>query len=291
MFFVRRAVTLNSVRRHLLLKSFIVAVCLASRPLPFPAQPVPALVSTALANELGAAQDQRQPMRFLLRKSSPRYTSTRQIYETRDGNVSLLLNANGQPLSAADQAKEHDRLAQILADPSRQRRRKQGEGADRDRALRILRVMPAAFLYSDEGPAQAATGTVERFTFRPNPGFEPPSLETQVLAGISGEIWIDPTAQRVVRLEGRLDRDIDFGWGILGRLYKGGWIRLEQADIGAGQWRAVRFEMKMSARVVWRTRVFDTVEEISQYAALPPSIGYREAIAALEGKQIPGRQP
>ena len=39
-----------------------------------------------------------------------------------------------------------------------------------------------------------------------------------------GEIWIDPVHQRVVRLEGHLQQDVDFGWGILGRLNKGGWI-------------------------------------------------------------------
>ena len=269
----------------------IAAASLASVSVRVAAQPVPVLVSTALANELGATQDQNHPMRYLLHRSSPRYTSSRQMYETRDGNVSLLIDANGLPLSAADEAKERDRLAQLLADPSRQRHRKQAEDADRERAVRVLRAMPAAFLYSDEGTAQTATGTVERFAFRPNPGFNPPNIETQVLAGISGEIWIDPTAQRVVRLEGHLDRDIDFGWGILGRLYKGGWIRIEQADIGAGQWRTVRFEMKMSARVVWKTRVFDTVEELTQFAPLPPSNGYREAIAALERKQSSGRQP
>ena len=60
---------------------------------------------------------------------------------------------------------------------------------------------------------------------------------------MTGEIWIDPVHERVVRLEGHLQQDVDFGWGILGRLNKGGWIVIEQADVGERQWRIVHFQM------------------------------------------------
>jgi len=32
---------------------------------------------------------------------------------------------------------------------------------------------------------------------------------------MTGELWIDAAQERVVRLEGHLQRDVDFGWGIL----------------------------------------------------------------------------
>lgn len=282
----RGAGTLETVRRVLSLASITIAAgaWLAGAPALAQARPAPsgqALVSAALANELRAAQDLSHPMRYQLVKSSPRFTSTREIYESRDGDVARLLAVGGQPLSPADEAKEQARLAQLLADPARQRHRKQSEDADRDRALKVLRALPSAFVYTDEGPGNAKTGPVERFIFRPNPAYSPADLETQVLVAIAGELWIDPAAQRVVRLEGHLSRDVDFGWGILGRLNKGGWIRIDQAEV-SGQWRTIRFEMKMSGRVVWKPRVFDTVEEQTQFAPLPPSMTYREAIAALE---------
>ena len=74
---------------------------------------------------------------------------------------------------------------------------------------------------------------------------------------------------------------MDFGWGILGRLNKGGWIVIEQADVGGGQWRTVRFQMQMSGRVVFKTRVFDTAEEQTNYAPLPQGMGYQKAIEIL----------
>lgn len=277
---------------------FAVIACLlvlACGPMAQPAaaaSPAPsgqALVTDALANELRAAQDQSHPMRYLLYKRSPQHSSTREIYETRDGFVSKLLSTNGRPLSPADQAKERQRLMALAATPSRQQHRKQAEDADRERVLKVLRAMPSAFLYQDEGEAQEDGETVERFGFRPNPDFAPQGFETEVLTAMAGELWIDPSWQRVVRVEGHLTRDVDFGWGLLGRLYKGGWIRIEQADVGAGQWRTVRLTMRMSGRVLWKPRVFDTVEEESQFAPLPASMDWQEAIKLLLNGQWGGR--
>ena len=101
---------------------------------------------------------------------------------------------------------------------------------------------------------------------------------------MTGEIWIDPAHQRVVRLEGHLQQDVDFGWGILGRLNKGGWIVIEQADVGGGQWRIVHFQMAMSGRVVFKNRIFDTTEERPQFAPLPAGLDYQQAIEMLRAE-------
>ena len=66
-----------------------------------------------------------------------------------------------------------------------------------------------------------------------------------------------------------MQQDVDFGWGILGRLNKGGWIVIEQANVGEHQWRIVHFQMSMSGRVVFKNKVFDTTEDESQFAPLP----------------------
>ena len=253
--------------------------------------PSAALVDRALANELNAAQDQTHPMRFQLRKSSPRLTRTQEIFETRDGAVARLIAVNDNPLNPADEQVEEARLNELLIDPARQHHRKQSEDADAARALKVLRMLPTAFVYQYAGSGQYAgqgqgpAETVERFIFRPNPGFSPPDLETQALTAMAGEIWIDPVHERVVRLEGHLEQDVDFGWGILGRLNKGGWITIEQADVGGGQWRAVRFKMAMSGRVFFKNRVFDTTEEQTQFAPLPSGLTYQQAIQKLMAGQ------
>ena len=240
-----------------------------------------AMVDRALANEYNAAQDAGHPMRYELVKTSPRLTTTKKICETKDGDVARLMALNGKPLSPADEQKEEARLNGLLSDPGKQRRRKQAESDDTGRVLKVLRALPSAFVFQDAGAGEGPTGKVEKFTFRPNPGFSPPDLETQVLTEMTGEIWIDPVHLRVVRLEGHLQQDVDFGWGILGRLNKGGWIVIEQADVGGGQWRTVHFQMAMSGRVVWKTRVFDTTEDETGYEPVPVGLGYQKAIEML----------
>jgi hypothetical protein len=125
---------------------------------------------------------------------------------------------------------------------------------------------------------------MKRFTFKPNANFDPPDLETQALSAMAGEIWIDVAQERVVRLEGHLQQDVDFGWGILGRLDKGGWIVIEQADVGNHQWRIVRFQMVMNGRVLLKTKSFDTTEDESKFVPVPFGLGYAQAIQTLQGE-------
>ena len=248
-----------------------------------------AAVDQALARELSAAGDTSHPMLYLLHKTSPHLTTTKEIMETRDGAVARLLDVNDEPLNPTGVQKEDARLAALYADPGRQGRRKQAEDEDRERVLKVLRAMPSAFVFQYAGPDTATAGRVERYSFTPDRKFSPPDLETQVLTGMSGEIWIDQQSGRVTRLEAHLQRDVDFMWGVLGRLNKGGWITIDQADVGGGQWRTVRFQMAMTGRVLFKTRVFDTTEEESQFSPLPANLGYRQAIEMLRTQPEQGR--
>ncbi len=270
------------IARTLLFAAVLAASCLACAAQDNP--PDASLVRRALAAELHNVPTGQHPMRFRLRKSSPRLTTTKEIVETRDGAVARLVAVNDRALSAADEQKEQDRLNALVADPGRQRSRKQSQDADMNRVFKVLRVLPDAFLYTPAGSFPSPSGRVEKFAFRPNPRFDPPDLETQVLTAMTGEIWIDPAAGRVTHLEGHLTRDIDFGWGLLGRLYKGGWITIDQADVGNRQWRIVRFQMAMNGRVLFRTRSFNTVEEQSRFAPIPSGLGYAQAIEMLRSR-------
>lgn len=224
-------------------------------------------------------------MRYRLYKTSPRLTTIKEIYETRDGAVARLISINDSPLTQADEQKEQARLTTLWNDPSRQSHRKQAEQDDTGRAIKVLRALPNAFLYQYAGTAPGPTGPIEKFTFRPNPAFNPPDLETQALVPMAGEIWIDAAQERVTHLEGHLQGDVDFGWGILGRLSKGGYLIIEQADLGDHQWRIVHFKMVMNTRVLFKTKIFDTTEDESQFAPVPANASYKDAIQALRAEE------
>lgn len=241
------------------------------------------LVNRALAGELEAAQDSGHPMRYTLHKISPRLTSTKQIVETKDGDVARLTLVFDKPLSPAAEQQEETRLDALSRNPGLQHHRKQSEDADTARALKVLRALPNAFTFQYAGPADSPSGALQKFTFKPNPNFSAPDIETTALSQMSGQIWIDAQKARVTRLDGHLDQDVDFGWGILGRLKKGGWMMIDQADVGGNQWRTVHFQMEMSGRVVFKTRVFSTTEDEFGFTAVAQGMSYKQAIQMLRG--------
>ena len=242
------------------------------------------LAHRALVAELRNAQDTHHPMRYRLHKASPRYSTTKEIFETKDGAVARLIEVNDLPLSASDEQKEEARLNALLSDPGKQRHRRQNELDDTSRVLKVLRALPEAFLYHDEGPAVGPTGKVERFSFIPNPDFDPRDLETEALTEMNGEIRVDVSQARVARLEGHLRNDVDFGWGMLGRLDRGGWIVIEQADVGDHQWRIVHFQMSLNGRVFFKSKNFDTTEDETDFVSVPVGVGYAEAIQLLRAE-------
>jgi len=178
------AIKLIAVRRPLqliCLLPWIVLACgqaAASSPQSLSPAQAQALVGRALATEISTAQDANHPMRFLLRKSSPRLTATKDIVETRDGAVARLISVNDTPLDQAAEQNEQARLDTLMSDPSLQRHRKQGEDADMASSQAPAHAANA-FLYQYAGSAASPSGNVEKFTFTPNPGSARPTMRAR----------------------------------------------------------------------------------------------------------------
>jgi hypothetical protein len=207
-----------------------------------------ALVQTAIENELKNSYGHRLPVRYMLRKKTKNADTTKEIVETRQGDVARLVAIDNKPLTPKQGQTERQRLHELASDPSAQEHRHRNEDRDAARVTSVMRLLPAAFINHFEGPVQTPNGTAIRMSFAPNPHFSPPTLESRVLTGIRGEIWIDPTDLRVVRIEGRLFRQVDYGWGILGTLYPGGRIGLEQAKTLECGWRLSHLSLNMTGK-------------------------------------------
>ena len=251
------------------------------------------LVGRALATESRCAQDlshAAHPMSYQLHKTSPRLSTTKEIVETRDGDVARLLAINDQPLNSADEQQEQARLQALMDNPSLQQHRKQSEDSDTARALKVLRVLPTAFLYEFAGTASTPNGAVEKFSFKPNPQFDPPDLETGILTAMAGELWIDPAQERVVRLAGSLQQDKDFGLGILGELDKGGYVQIDQSDIGEHQWRITHLKLVMNGRVLFKAKNSNSEQNYTNFSPLPPDLSYKQAIQMLRNTSWPANQ-
>jgi hypothetical protein len=242
--------------------------------------PVP-LVRRASQNELKSANG-NHPYRYQLHKIDDNKITTKQIVETKDGDVARLIAMNDKPLEKEVQQAEIDRLNNLAAHPELQAHRHKREQEDSDRANEMIRLLPDAFLYKFEGMVDGPNGSCYRLSFQPNPNFNPPDREGQVYHGMAGELWIDQGQERMVKLDAHLISDVDFGWGILGRLYKGGSILVEQADVGDHHWETTHLKLNLTGKALMiKPLSFQTTEDASHFEPVPPEMGYQNAIKML----------
>lgn len=248
-----------------------------------------ALVRKASQNET-AKNLNGQPFRFKLRKIDDKGDVTKEIVQTKDGDIAELVLYNNQPLTEERKKLEKERLAHLMAHPEEQERRHRREQEDSDRADKLVKVLPDAFLFEFIGTIPGNSGPVIKLRFKPNPGFTPPDRESQVYHGMAGELWIDERQVRMVRLDAHLIADVDFGWGFLGRLYKGGSILVQQADVGSRHWETTHLKLSLTGKALMvKSLNIQTQEDESDFRPVPKDIGYQDAIRMLQSPPGPAQ--
>jgi hypothetical protein len=94
-------------------------------------------------------------------------------------------------------------------------------------------VIPDAFLFEDEGK----DGRVEKIALRPNPEYKPTPHGERVIHAMSGSMTVDLQEKWMVQLSATLMRQVDFGFGVLGHLDKGGSVSLTRIRLSPGVWK------------------------------------------------------
>ena len=240
-----------------------------------------ALVRRGVAHRL-EAEKSRRPMEYLLHRVDERRDTTKAIIETRDGDVARLVAEGGKPLSAEADRAELDRLENLEAHPELQEHRKRGEQKDEERIERLMAMLPDAFAFRMEGVEPCAAGRCYRLSFAPNAKWQPPDMESRLFRGMAGEVWISQAAERLVRLDARFIADVDFGFGILGKLNQGGTVSLEQTEVGGGDWELTGLTLHVTGRALVKSLSFQVREETSHYVPVTPGMGYGTAIEMLK---------
>lgn len=251
---------------------------------PAPPEDAVALVRAASWNELHASNG-GHPFRFRLRKQDENGVTTKDIIETKDGDIARLIAVNDAPLTPDRAKAERARLDNLYDHPDVQARRQRKEKEDSTRENEMVRLLPDAFLYTYRGIANTANGPAYRLSFEPNPRFIPPDREAQVYHGMAGELWINCAQKRMAKLDAHLISDVDFGWGMVGRLYKGGTILVEQRDVGENHWESTHLKLNLTGKILMvKSLVIQSVEDGSEYKPVSPTLTYRDAIHILESE-------
>lgn len=238
------------------------------------------IVRDAAYNELHARDN--HPYRFTLRKDDNGKITTKEIIETSTGDVARLIAIDDKPLTARQNEAEIQRLQKLLADPSIEAHRRREEQKDSNRANEMIRLLPTAFIYHYEGMVQGPSGPCYRFSMVPNPKFNPPDRQAEVYHGMAGELWIDQKDKRMARLDMHLIANVNFGWGIIGQLFKGGTILVEQKNVGQNHWEQPLLKLRLHGKILMlKSLVINTTEQESDFAAVPPDWTYEDAARAL----------
>ena len=245
-----------------------------------------ALVRRAIQLRLQEEKHHR-PVEYVLRKKDGDHETTKQIIETRDGDVARLMAINGQALNAVQQKAEISRLNTLAANPELQRKRRRSEERDTARIDHLVQLLPDSEIYSLEGTVPCGAGECYRLSFVPNPNFNPPDFEAEVLQGFAGDLLIDRSQNRLVRLNAHLVRDVNIGFGILGRVDRGGTILLEQSyeDL-AQEWQPSVLRISLQGRALMVKAIHIRIDELAtDFKPVAAGMEYREAIALLTGSR------
>ncbi len=267
--------------RLTLLAQLVAATFVVSALAQAPAGSANDLVRRVIQNEDRANANGERYM-YKLRTEKPERTVVKEMVETNDGTVARLLSVNDKPPTSAQRSADDKKLEKLLNDPDERRDRIEEQKKDEERSKLMVRALPDAFLYTYDGDDVIEGIPVTRLAFKPNPEFDPPARETMVYKGMEGHMWVEPKAERLVKIEADLFEDVTFGWGILGRLNKGGHFAVEQSNIGHGRWETTRMHLDFVGKaLMFKTIKIQETETSSDFRPVPPNLTLAQGIEML----------
>lgn len=235
------------------------------------------LIASASAHEQEALEHP-SPYRYQERLEWNWGTETRSVIETPEGRADRIVLFSDEPLSPDQQAKQERRLKKLLSDHAAVKEELQDQKAEMQRRIKMVKAFPRAFFFDFVGRENGLL----RFDFRPNPEFSPKDRETQMYRGMEGRVWVEPAHARIVQIQGKLVKDVSFGWGIFGRLNKGGVYEISQTQLSPGIWRITRLNVDVKGRMfLLNSFHFQRRESNSRFRRVSPSLTYPAAVQAL----------
>ncbi len=246
------------------------------------------LVRQAVENDLRNAKS-FPSYTFVFRKQKPELTLTEQMIGTTDGLAGRSIAVNDLPLTAQQQQDEDERLAGLVQDPSRMREKLAKQRENLDRSIQIVSALPKSFLYDYDGWEQRGKEQLVRLKFRPDPKYDPPTRLEMVLTTMTGTMLIEPKLLHLAQIDGTLQEDVPFGWGILGHLDKGGRILLVQDDVGDGTWQQIHGVMNFTGKLLIFKSIDIKIDQTqSNFERVPAGLSFAQGVEWLNKRAARG---
>ena len=208
----------------------------------------------------------------------------RDVVEASDGNITRLVQHNGQALTPAENEGDLERLRQYV-ESGDLRKKEKDEKRNQAIGFELIHAMPRAMLYTLT-PGQPQLPEHDRsqivLDYVPNPQFRPTTTAEGLLSGISGRLWIDAADHHLVRLEINIMRNLDLAFGLLARVYPGGTVEYDQRRIGEGvyAYSHIRLHLRLRELMV-KTVPYDADLTATDIEVLSPVPTAAQAVEVL----------
>ena len=179
-----------------------------------------------------------------------RLDKTYRVVPTGTGTLKVILKENGNAVTPEYYRTELRQLAEVLEwalNPNEQKQKARVEKWKKRTAERfqVVEAFRNAYTVTWQGREALQGQALVKLQFEPKPGYRAHSVGTGLLSNSRVTVWLDGDAQ-VVHLEAELVSDMAFGGGLLGKIYKGGRVTIDQIEVSPGLWmpRSTRYEVR-----------------------------------------------
>ncbi len=236
------------------------------------------LVRTIIHHELEAEQADHTHWMYLDRMREPGKDEVKEVVETNAVKLEMVTALNGHALSPEERQRELARLKKEASDSDALENARRAEHEDGEKARRMLKMLPDAFLYD----IKRQEGDRLILGFRPDPSYQPPTREAAVFHAMAGTMALNTKEQRLEELSGHLANEVKFGWGVLGHLDKGGQFYVKQDEVAPGFWQVCELDVQISGKALFFKSIsLHQRESRREFRQVPGDLGPQQAINML----------
>ena len=178
---------------------------------------------------------------------------TFRVVPTGTGTLRLLVKENGKPVDAEmyqKQLRDWEQVLEIAINPKDSRQQAaygkwQKKMKERRDAVEAARQ---AFHTTWAGRETRNGRSVAVLALEPNPSYVAQTMLENVLTHTRMKIWVDEASGNIVHADAEIIRDVPFGGGLLGKLYRGARFSIDTAEIAHGFWAPTRVQYDYTGR-------------------------------------------
>jgi len=241
------------------------------------------LARKVVTNEVKFQNENQGHWMYRLEKEEAGKKQVQEIVETNNGSLSRLLSIDGRLVDTKQRQKEDQRIQRLVNHPDEQRTLQQERNRKAEQGARLFTILPDVFVFDYQG----RQGDSVTLSFKPNPNFQPPSLEARVFHGMQGEMTVDIRQERLTAIKGHLVEDVKFGGGLLGHLDKGSKFEVRQVEVAPGQWEMTALGVDMKGKaLLFKTVSVRDIENHSDFHPVPDDLTLAEAANMLNRQMV-----